>query len=316
MLYLALMIGGGLVGALAVIGASRETRGLTIAGFGAAALAFTLFCSVSFVPTGNVQLLRQFGVIQSGTLTEGMKFHAPWQATENVNVQRQQIDVDSSGADAAVVSLTADQVDLEVDLVFPYRLNPQSLGSLYSKVGGEDRIKQVLQNAGQSALRDTLATLKWEEAAITQRNKFEALLETTMQEVVSNDLRNAGLSEADAKSAVVLFPPIIKQAAPPARLTRELEEKQAALVELGRQKTLTEIAGEVANRRGQEGEGIAALLSKLPSSGKFTAAEIAQIIQANAAETRAQALLKAVESGKLGAITFSEVPAATNPQVK
>jgi uncharacterized membrane protein len=312
MLYLVLIIGGGLVGALAVILNHREYRTLAVVGIGVAGLALTALFSVQFVPTGEIRMVRSFGVIQPHTITEGFKLKAPWTETESVNIQRQQIAVDSSGADAAVTSLTADQIDLDVDVNFPYRLNPQLVAVLYARVGGQERITQLLQNAGQSAVRDTLATLKWEQAAITDRNLFEQKLGETLREIVANDLTDAGLSDSDAAQAVIFFNPIIAQAAPPERLRRELEEKQAALVELQRQKTLTDIASEVANRRGAEGEGIASLLAKLPNSAKgFTPSEIADLINANAAETRAQALLKAVEAGKLNSITFSEQPSTT-----
>ncbi len=308
MLFLAIAIGLVIFAVFTVILAERG-KGLVAAGFTITLLALALVFSVSFVQTGNVQLLRSFGVIQTRTLTEGIQWHAPWQVTEDVNIQRRQVDVDST-KDAAVKSLTLDQVDLDVSVTFPYRLNPTFAGLLYAKVGDQDGIFQLLQRAAQSALRDTLATLPWEDAAINKRSLFESGLGNSILAIVSNDLQRAGLTEADAKGTILFFTLIIAQAAPPERLRRELEEKQAAEIELGRQQKLTAIAGEVANRRGAEGVGIAALLSKLPHEGSvFTPSEIANLINANAAETRAQALLKAVEAGQLRSIVFSEQPA-------
>ena len=84
------------------------------------------------------------------------------------------------------------------------------------------------------------------------------------------------------------------------------------MIDLRRQQTLTNIAEEEANRRENEGTGIAKMMVALPT--KFSVAEMAAMIHANAAKTSAEAFLNAVENGNpnITIVTGSSIPAAVS----
>ena len=61
------------------------------------------------------------------------------------------------------------------------------------------------------------------------------------------------MSEQEAKTAVTFISPKIRRMVPPKRIRQAINEESAAKRDLNRQKTLTEIAKEEANRRANEG---------------------------------------------------------------
>lgn len=89
----------------------------------------------------------------------------------------------------------------------------------------------------------------------------------------------------------------LRKILPPQKVLNAVSEKVAAQEDLERQKTLTRIAEEEARRRQNEGRGVKNLFTELPAGLKPS--EIREVLAAIADKTRAEATMKAVETGQV-----------------
>ena len=110
-----------------------------------------------------------------------------------------------------------------------------------------------------------------------------------------------------------LFPVQIRGIYPPNRIRQAASEKVAAEEELKRQETLTQIAEEEARRRANEGKGVQMMFDELPDG--FTADEIARVVNAISAKTRAEAVMKAVNTEQVRNLhIYGDVAPAAAPK--
>ena len=89
----------------------------------------------------------------------------------------------------------------------------------------------------------------------------------------------------------------LRKVLPPNKVLNAVAEKIAAEEDLERQKTLTQIAEEEARRRQNEGRGVNNLFAELPQG--FSPSQIREVLGAIADKTRAEAMMKAVETGQV-----------------
>ncbi|TRZ52490.1 hypothetical protein D4R99_02655, partial [bacterium] len=131
--------------------------------------------------------------------------------------------------------------------------------------------------------------------------------------ILVGNITKLGLPAADAEQVFNILPVMLSKVLPPDAVVISISNKAAALQDLERQKTLTSIAQEVANRRAQEGSGVSKLFAELPKDVKPE--QIAIVLRALAEKTRSDAELKAVESGKISSMIISggSNPIAVSP---
>lgn len=77
--------------------------------------------------------------------------------------------------------LTNDQVSLDLDINVPYRINYQTLVKFHSRIGHEYR-EQLLSPIVNSATRDAVATISWEDLAKNTQGRNK-LTETINKEL-------------------------------------------------------------------------------------------------------------------------------------
>jgi len=280
-----------------------------------AILTTFLFSQCTRVEDGTRKVKRTFGKkITKMILEPGFYSINPLATYKKFNIKRQEFTVitdDSSGTKF----LTKKGVELEAEIEFPYRLNEKYLPEIWKYLGSEpEAYSKPVAASAYSSLRLSAAELTWREAAISEREKFATLLKSNMQASLSLDLVASGFPDSIAGHAFILGEPIIKETRPPERIAQEVNEEEAAKTREGRQKILTRIADEEANRMVKEGQGINMLLNQMPtSSTKHELSDISKLIRANAMRTQSDALMKAVESGQVDEITFTMLnPADSN----
>ena len=229
---------------------------------------------------------------------------APWRATEGFSKQPHIKAVDGN-------FLGSDKVELHANVRFSFALRPEMAAKVRTHIGNEEKFTTMVEGLCQSALREAAAEMLWTDAAVTKRKEFELKMHEHAVRLVTDSFRTFGFSEQDAAQVVIFQIPVVLAATPPERLTLAIAEQQASKEDLTKQKTMTEIAEEVAKRRKQEGLGIAQMLEALPSG--TNPAEVAVLINANAKYNLAGAVKDAVTAGKQN-ITFV-VGTESNPTV-
>jgi hypothetical protein len=266
---------------------------------------------------GEAQVGILFGSVQPTIYINGLTSANPLLSTVSMNIRRQTLDFSDK---SRIEAVSSDQVQLLVEVVLPFALNPSMAWKVYERLGSEATGWNLLSPAATSAVRYCVTGLTWVAAVGAEgRDQLASCLTTRLPLQIANDLQGIGFTTEQAKQAFVFSPPQVKHIVPKSeRILAAVNDKEAALQDLQRQNTLTEIAKVEANRRENQGLGIAKMMDALPKS--FSVDEMVKVINANANQHRAEALEKAVQSGNPN-VTFIvggngnvAVPSVRGPQ--
>ena len=278
---------------------------------------WTVMLSISPISTGHVGVAKWFGAVQPTSYPEGLRFMNPMYDVTQISIQRGSVDFTdkSKSADGpTVVAISLDRNPVRVEASFPYAINPASAWKLLQRVGSRDTFEQqLLVPASRAAIRDVIAQYAWADASISKRTEVEQRLTEETARAVVADLQSLGFSEVEAKSAATFMPVLLREILPDTKVLNAIAERVASEEDLKRQKVLTHIAEEIAERRAQEGVGVEKLFAKLPTG--FSPSQIKEVLLALAEKERADALMKAVETGKVNVMVLpSSTPVAVSAQ--
>jgi len=269
-----------------------------------ALLVFVAYHSLVIVPPGYVYTGTLFGNVQEQPYEQGgPKLVNPLVDFTSASVRRQVVEFQSAGNTGdpnsdRVVSLSKDNLPLDIDVTFAYRLNPRWAPWIYKNIGAESVYRSTLIiPAARNASRDAVAQFTSDEATTSQRELVAEKMRETFELRLVETLVSQGLAEEEARQVFTILPVQLRKALPPRRVLNAIAEKEAAKQDLQRQETLTQIADEVARRRAKEGIGVSKLFAELPAD--FSPSQISVVLAALANKTRADALLKAVETEKV-----------------
>jgi len=256
------------------------------------AVMFVIGNSLTIVSVGHVKVGNLFGAMQEGYYEEGLNFVNPFLSFSEIPIRRQSIDFTGENAAQGVSS---DPMRLKVDITIPYIPNPVAIWKIVQRYG-EGGWNLVTPNS-RRAIRDCTARETWMYTMGREgRQKLSDCVTTRLSELVVADLKSAGFDEHLSLSAFTFPPAILREVLPTDKvLLNAIAQNESSKKDLERQKTLTKIAEEEANRRENEGAGVAKMMSKLPRNYKIS--EMVAIIKASAAKTHADAFMKSVENG-------------------
>lgn len=262
-----------------------------------AVTGIALFLAFSIIPvsTSKIAVGKSFGKTYASLYTPGVHLQAPWNTVERYfGVPLNFV------YDGDVIS--GDKNPLWVSVGFTTKINERLAWRLQETLGTEFQ-DTLLVPAGQTAVRRGIAEFPWNVAATGDRNAVEQAIQREFTKIIVEQMLASGLTEREANTAFTVFPVQLRQSKPDPKVSNAVAEKTAAIVDLERQETLTEIAAQEALRRKNEGEGVKNLFTQLPEG--FTAAEIADVLTALATKVRSDAMLKAVETGQVGTIIMN-----------
>jgi regulator of protease activity HflC (stomatin/prohibitin superfamily) len=257
--------------------------------------------SITIVGAGECKILVRFGKVRDRVLDSGVKLKDPFSATITYSLKRQLIDLQKTGEVIAtsegVRAVAKDKTTIWLDMALPFHLNMKYAPFLYENIGGEKIYKRdLLVHAARAAIKSGASEFSWEEITVTKKREFVDSVKSHFRQIVIKDLESKGLTKKEAKQVFIYHPVELRNYKLPEKLRNSINEKQAALEDLKRQKTLTKIADERALRRAKDGQGIKNMFDRLPDRDP---SEIASILNAIANQRRSEALLKAVEQGRV-----------------
>jgi regulator of protease activity HflC (stomatin/prohibitin superfamily) len=284
-----------MLSAIAVFAAPYPFNFLSLA-IGALALGLnTAVSSVVQIETGMIGVGKSFGKTFKSSFGPGINLVKPW--TDIVLYDGLRMEFPYEG-----IVIANDQNPLTVSIGFAIRLNPDLAWRIQTTVG-EDYFANLIVPAGQTAVREGFAAFSWTLAATSSRDEVQAKIDERFKHIVTRQLIAAGLSEQEASSALSFSPVQLRQSLPDQKVLNAVAEKTAAQQDLERQETLTKISQEEAKRRSHEGDGVKNLFDKLPDN--FSPDDIFKVLSALSAKTRADAMLKAVESGEVKTVIMN-----------
>ena len=262
-----------------------------------AAVAFvtTIVMSIHIIDNREVGVIKFFGETEESELLPGSHMVAPWKSVVSYVALPRTFDYEGE-------VISSDSNPLSVTVGFTVKLN-SAIAWKVQKVLGQDYFDNIVVPAGQTASRRGIAQFPWEKAATSDRSGVEASILEEFRKVILEQFTNAGLTKQETELALAIFPVQLRKSLPDGKVLNAVAEKTAALQDLDRQGTLTDIAEQEALRREKEGKGVKNLFTELPTG--FTAAEISEVLGALANKTRADSMLKAVESGQVDTIIMN-----------
>lgn len=281
---------------LLVIGGGFLARNSLVAvgGFVIAVIA-SLASSITIIDNGEVGVVKVLGETAQSELLPGLRMTAPWHEVVAYNALPRPFIYEGK-------VIASDKNPLTVTVGFAVKLNTALAWKVQQKVG-QMYFDNFVVPAGQTATRLGFANFPWDAAATSERAAVEAAILKEFRNVLYQQFMSAGLTKEETEAALIIAPVQLRESLPDGKVLNSVAEKTAALQDLERQGTLTDIATKEAERRGQEGAGVKLLFEALPAD--FTPAEISEVLGALANKTRADAMLKAVESGQIDTVIMN-----------
>jgi regulator of protease activity HflC (stomatin/prohibitin superfamily) len=216
--------------------------GLVMMGFG------LVTSSVRQVDAGFVGVKTLFGKVQSQTLNSGLSFINPLMDVTNIDIRTQNYtmsgvhDEGSKSGDDAIKVLTADGLEVTIDLSVLYRVNPAETPKLITDIGinFEDKIVRPIT---RTRIRDNSVYYDAVSLYSTKRDEFQSRIFKTIE----TDFKQRGL---------ILENLLVRNITLPASVKSTIEQKINAEQEAQKMQFVLQKEKQEAERKRVEAQGI------------------------------------------------------------
>ena len=159
------------------------------------------------------------------------------------NYSTREVQYPREGGAERLTALTADQLQIEVDAAFRYRIEPDSAVDLYLTIGEPGAIHNFVYNSYRSAVRDAVAEIA--AAAVLSRDR--AVIGNRIEELMAERLVPRGIYVTDF---------FVREIVPPATLREAIEATLAREQQVQAEVYQTAVVAEQANQKRAEAQGI------------------------------------------------------------
>ena len=241
-----------------VLGASLAKANPNLATVGKAAryvgvaiivLGLSTSCFVQIEP-GQVGVKTLFGKIQDGTLTEGLNLVNPLVEVEKFDVRTQNYTmsaIQNEGAlkgDDAIRVLTADGLEVVIDLSVLYHIIPDRASEILRNIGGSEVITdKIIRPLARTKIRDNAVFYDAVALYSSRREEFQ-------QKITQN------IEKDFAARGIVLENILIRNISLPESVKLTIESKINAEQESQKMKFVLEKERQEADRKRVEAQGI------------------------------------------------------------
>jgi regulator of protease activity HflC (stomatin/prohibitin superfamily) len=216
-----------------------SAAGFVLAGI---ALVLVLFFGFNRVNEYEVAVKRNpvTGAVGENPYRQGL-YHSILRSWTNYSIR--EVQYPREGGAERLTALTADQLQIEVDAAFRYRIEPDSAVSLYLQIGEPAAIHNFVYNTYRSAVRDAVAEI----AAAAVLSQDRATIGMRIEELMAERLEPRGIYITDF---------FVREIVPPATLREAIEAKLAREQQVQAEGYQTQVVAEQANQKRAEAEGI------------------------------------------------------------
>ncbi len=223
------------------------TRSLVMVPVAAALLAVVMVpFSCTTVADYEVAVLKNpiTGNVSDISFAQGLYFAAPaffWK--QYFKYPMREIQYPASGGSEKAQALTSDQLTINVDAAYRYRVLPEKVVDMFLVVGDMADVNEYVYTSYRTALRDAIAELSGTEILSTERLGIA----TRVEELMDAELGPKGIQ-------IVRF--FVREIQPPPAVREAIELKLQREQEVQAQKFQTDIVTEQAEQKRQEALGI------------------------------------------------------------
>jgi regulator of protease activity HflC (stomatin/prohibitin superfamily) len=231
-----------------IVHLSRFAKGFVLAGIIVMIIGISISCFIQ-VEAGEVGVKKLFGKVQPYVLESGLHFINPLYQVEKMDVKTQNYtmsgvhDEGQLKGDDAIRVLTADGLEVTIDLTVLYRLIPSEAPRLVREVGVDYEYK-IVRPIARTRIRDNAVYYEAVALYSTKRDEFQ----NRIFKGIETDFRKRGL---------LLENLLVRNITLPAAVKSTIEQKIQAEQEAQKMQFVLQKEKQEADRKRIEAQGIA-----------------------------------------------------------
>jgi len=236
MLGLVLFVAGLIVFAVAKSGTSRTGALRTVGGLlWALAILFVLGSAIVVIGPGEVGVQHAFGSVSEAPLLPGIRLVPPWSSVERYSTREEQY---PEGGDQVeeIAALSSEQMGMTIDVALRWQINPTDAPRIFTEIGTEHQIHQVVRNAIRNGVRDGMVRFTIND--IAQRNRIAATMEAEVDSALVTRPRGGGAPFRIA--TVTAF--FLRDLQPPQQVVQAINAKIAQEQQIATERHRVEVA--------------------------------------------------------------------------
>ncbi len=198
-------------------------------------VAFVLFSGVVVIEPGQVGVRHAFGYVDPKPLLPGVRFVPPWSQVERYSTREEQYP--SAGREAETIpALSREQMGMNVDVAVRWQIDPQDAPRIFTEIGSEDQIHNVVLNAIRGGVRDGMVQYTIND--VQQRDKIAEAMELRTNSALITRPRTGGGAFRIAKLTAFF----LRNLEPPPQVVQAINNKIAQEQQIETERHRVEVA--------------------------------------------------------------------------
>ena len=235
-----LMLGSGIILAALVVlatGGARGTRGLRSLGLLLLVVGVGILLTSTFVVigAGRVGVRHAFGRVDPATLLPGVRFVTPWSSVEEFSSREEQFPSGNEAAEA-MSALSSEQMAMQVDVAVRWQIDPMQAPRIFTEIGSEEQIHNVVRNAIRNGVRDGMVQFSIND--IAERNRIATVMQAEVDSALVTRPRGGGAPFRIAE--VTAF--YLRDLQPPPQVVAAINNKIAQEQQIATERHRVEVA--------------------------------------------------------------------------
>jgi regulator of protease activity HflC (stomatin/prohibitin superfamily) len=219
-------VGGKTSGALVQL----VSLGLLVLGIG-----ILVSSSIKVIDAGQVGVQHAFGKVSPTPLLSGVRFVPPWSSVERYSTREEQWPAQREGVET-MDALSNEQMSMKVDAAVRWQIDPMQAPKIFTEIGTEEQIKNVVVNAIRKGVRDGMVQFSIND--ISKRNAIANAMEFQVDSALLTRPRAGGEPFRIAK--ITAF--YLRNLEPPEQVVAAINNKIAADQQIETEKHKVEVA--------------------------------------------------------------------------
>jgi len=204
--------------------------GLVVLGIG-----ILLSSSVIVVPAGQVGVRYAFGSVDAAPLLSGVRVVPPWSSVEKYSTREEQWPTQREAVET-MNALSNEQMSMKVDAAVRWQIDPMQAPRIYTEIGTEEQIRNVVLNAIRKGVRDGMVQFSIND--IAKRNAIADAMQVQVDSALLTRPRAGGEPFRIAK--ITAF--YLRNLEPPEQVVQAINNKIAADQQIETEKHKVEVA--------------------------------------------------------------------------
>jgi regulator of protease activity HflC (stomatin/prohibitin superfamily) len=198
-------------------------------------LVILVSSSIKVIDAGQVGVQHAFGKVSATPLLSGVRFVPPWSSVERYSTREEQWPTQREGVET-MDALSNEQMSMKIDAAVRWQIDPMQAPKIFTEIGTEEQIKNVVVNAIRKGVRDGMVQFSIND--ISKRNAIANAMEFQVDSALLTRPRAGGEPFRIAK--ITAF--YLRNLEPPAQVVAAINNKIAADQQIETEKHKVEVA--------------------------------------------------------------------------